>query len=63
MSAIQRALISVSDKTGIVEFAQALAEQDIEILSTSGGLLRLVSPWLKIISRLLKFQTTPVSRK
>ncbi|WP_353569881.1 bifunctional phosphoribosylaminoimidazolecarboxamide formyltransferase/IMP cyclohydrolase [Candidatus Albibeggiatoa sp. nov. BB20] len=36
MSAIQRALISVSDKTGIVEFAQALAKQNIEILSTGG---------------------------
>jgi len=36
MSAIRRALISVSDKTGIVEFARALAEQDVEILSTGG---------------------------
>jgi IMP cyclohydrolase (EC 3.5.4.10)/phosphoribosylaminoimidazolecarboxamide formyltransferase (EC 2.1.2.3) len=33
---IQRALISVSDKTGIVEFAQALAKKNIEILSTGG---------------------------
>ena len=33
---IQRALISVSDKTGIVEFAQALAQKNIEILSTGG---------------------------
>lgn len=33
---IQRALISVSDKTGIVEFAQQLAEQGVEILSTGG---------------------------
>lgn len=33
---IRRALISVSDKTGIVEFAQALAAQDVEILSTGG---------------------------
>ncbi|MEK7991218.1 MAG: bifunctional phosphoribosylaminoimidazolecarboxamide formyltransferase/IMP cyclohydrolase [Thiotrichaceae bacterium] len=36
MSAIQRALISVSDKTGIVELAQALAAQNVEILSTGG---------------------------
>jgi len=36
MSAIRRALISVSDKTGIVEFARALAEQNVEILSTGG---------------------------
>ena len=33
---IQRALISVSDKTGIVEFARALRAHDIEILSTGG---------------------------
>ena len=39
---ISRALISVSDKTGIVEFAQALAEQGVEILST-GGTFRLLS--------------------
>ena len=34
--AVQRALISVSDKTGIVEFAKALNEQNVEILSTGG---------------------------
>jgi len=33
---IQRALISVSDKTGIVEFARALVEMGVEILSTGG---------------------------
>ena len=38
---ISRALISVSDKTGIVDFAQALTEQGVEILST-GGTLRLL---------------------
>ena len=31
-----RALISVSDKTGITDFAKVLAEKDIEILSTGG---------------------------
>ncbi|AOY01444.1 bifunctional phosphoribosylaminoimidazolecarboxamide formyltransferase/IMP cyclohydrolase [Jeongeupia sp. USM3] len=36
MSKIQRALISVSDKTGVLEFAQALAAQGVEILSTGG---------------------------
>jgi len=36
MATIKRALISVSDKTGILEFAQALATQGIEILSTGG---------------------------
>lgn len=33
---VRRALISVSDKTGIVEFAQALHQQGVEILSTGG---------------------------
>ncbi|HID67954.1 MAG TPA: bifunctional phosphoribosylaminoimidazolecarboxamide formyltransferase/IMP cyclohydrolase, partial [Roseibacterium sp.] len=42
MAAIQRALISVSDKTGIVEFARALQRMDIEILST-GGTARLLA--------------------
>ncbi|MGO8765476.1 MAG: bifunctional phosphoribosylaminoimidazolecarboxamide formyltransferase/IMP cyclohydrolase [Limisphaerales bacterium] len=36
MSKIQRALISVSDKTGLVPFAQILARAGIEILSTGG---------------------------
>jgi phosphoribosylaminoimidazolecarboxamide formyltransferase/IMP cyclohydrolase len=36
MASIKRALISVSDKTGIVEFTRSLAEQKIEILSTGG---------------------------
>jgi len=33
---IKRALISVSDKTGILDFAAALSKQGIEILSTGG---------------------------
>lgn len=33
---IKRALISVSDKSGIVEFARELASQGVEILSTGG---------------------------
>ena len=39
---IRRALISVSDKTGIVEFAQALADRGVDILST-GGTARLLA--------------------
>ncbi|HEX2940150.1 MAG TPA: bifunctional phosphoribosylaminoimidazolecarboxamide formyltransferase/IMP cyclohydrolase [Rhodopila sp.] len=34
---IRRALISVSDKTGLVPFAKALAERGVEILSTGGS--------------------------
>src|SRR5215211_3729219 len=33
---IRRALISVSDKTGIVDFARELARFDVEIISTGG---------------------------
>ena len=36
MSDVQRALISVSNKTGIVEFAKELAAMHIEIISTGG---------------------------
>src|SRR5579863_1589085 len=36
MPRIQRALLSVTDKAGIVGFAQALAARNIEILSTGG---------------------------
>jgi phosphoribosylaminoimidazolecarboxamide formyltransferase/IMP cyclohydrolase len=42
MTVIQRALISVSDKTGIVDFARALHEAGVEILST-GGTARLLA--------------------
>lgn len=42
MSKIQRALISVSDKTGIVDFARELAGFGVEILST-GGTARLLA--------------------
>ncbi|WP_417456445.1 bifunctional phosphoribosylaminoimidazolecarboxamide formyltransferase/IMP cyclohydrolase [Kordiimonas sp.] len=34
---IKRALLSVSDKTGLVELAKALAENGVEILSTGGS--------------------------
>ena len=34
MSRIQRALISVTDKTGVVEFARAFSSLGVEVLST-----------------------------
>ncbi|MDV6316816.1 bifunctional phosphoribosylaminoimidazolecarboxamide formyltransferase/IMP cyclohydrolase [Idiomarina sp. HP20-50] len=46
---IQRALISVSDKTGIVEFAQALAKKNVEILSTGGTAKLLRDSGLSVI--------------
>ena len=39
---VRRALISVSDKTGVVEFARELADLGVEILST-GGTFKLLS--------------------
>ncbi len=33
---VRRALISVSDKTGVADFAKSLADLDVEILSTGG---------------------------
>jgi phosphoribosylaminoimidazolecarboxamide formyltransferase/IMP cyclohydrolase len=42
MATIRRALLSVSDKTGIVELARALAGRGVELLST-GGTARLLA--------------------
>ena len=36
LTPVRRALLSVSDKSGLVEFARALAEHGIELLSTGG---------------------------
>ncbi len=36
MAKIKRALISVTDKTGVAEFAKALHEMGVEIISTGG---------------------------
>ncbi len=36
MQKIHRALVSTSDKTGIVEFAKGLAQFDVEMISTGG---------------------------
>ncbi|MDH3967936.1 MAG: bifunctional phosphoribosylaminoimidazolecarboxamide formyltransferase/IMP cyclohydrolase, partial [Rhodospirillales bacterium] len=36
-AALTRALISVSDKSGLAEFGRALAERGVEILSTGGS--------------------------
>ena len=47
---IRRALISVSDKTGIVEFAKSLAETGVEIISTGGTLKTLRDSGVRAIS-------------
>lgn len=46
---IRRALISVSDKTGLVEFGKFLAKQGIEILSTGGTAKALVDAGVKVM--------------
>ncbi|MDX1676554.1 bifunctional phosphoribosylaminoimidazolecarboxamide formyltransferase/IMP cyclohydrolase [Arsukibacterium sp.] len=45
---IRRALLSVSDKTGIVEFARALAERQVDILSTGGTAKLLADNGIKV---------------
>ena len=49
MGEFVRALISVSDKTGIVEFARALNELGIEILSTGGTAKRLLDAGVPVV--------------
>ena len=46
--AIERALVSVFDKTGLVEFAQALAKAGVEIVSTGGTAKLLRDAGLKV---------------
>jgi phosphoribosylaminoimidazolecarboxamide formyltransferase/IMP cyclohydrolase len=38
--AIRRALISVSDKTGLIDFARFLIEQGVALISTGGSASR-----------------------
>ncbi len=55
---IKRALLSVSDKTGIVEFAQKLAQKGVDILSTGGTAKLLAENGIKVCrdNRLIPFQ-------
>ncbi|MCL1981530.1 MAG: bifunctional phosphoribosylaminoimidazolecarboxamide formyltransferase/IMP cyclohydrolase [Clostridiales bacterium] len=45
-----RALISVSDKTGVVEFAQALCELGFQVVSTGGTYTRLADNGIEVTS-------------
>lgn len=49
MAKIERALISASDKTGIVEFAEKLAAAGVKILSTGGTAKKLREAGLDIM--------------
>src|ERR1700757_1019238 len=46
---IERALLSVSDKTGLVDFARALAGHGIELVSTGGTKKALADAGLKVL--------------
>jgi len=46
---IERALLSVSDKTGLVAFARALAERGVELVSTGGTAKALAESGLVVI--------------
>src|SRR5579864_692752 len=48
MAKIQRALLSVSDKTGLVPFAQTLAAAGVELISTGGTAKALRDAGLKV---------------
>src|SRR5579871_3264521 len=57
MSKVQRAILSVTDKSGLVEFARQLAEMNVELVSTGGTakLLRDSGIQVKDISELTGF--------
>ena len=57
MSKIQRALLSVTDKTGLVDFAKQLAAMTVELVSTGGTakLLRESGVAVRDISELTGF--------
>ncbi len=57
MSKIQRAILSVTDKTGLVDFARKLSSMDVELISTGGTakLLRDSGITVKDISELTGF--------
>ena len=46
---ISRALLSVSDKTGLIEFAQGLARHGVELISTGGTRKALADAGLKVL--------------
>jgi len=49
MSKIKRAVVSVSDKTGIEDFVEALYKMDIEIISTGGTAERLKKAGIPVV--------------
>ncbi len=47
--AVQRALVSVSDKSGLIEFARGLADLGVEILSTGGTARQLAQAGVPVV--------------
>src|SRR6187431_3591930 len=45
---VTRALLSVSDKTGLIEFARALAGHGVELVSTGGTAKAIAAAGLKV---------------
>src|SRR6202046_1481232 len=45
---VTRALLSVSDKSGLIEFARALAGHNIELISTGGTAKAIAAAGLKV---------------
>src|SRR4051812_25259032 len=45
---VHRALLSVSDKTGLVEFARSLAARGVELVSTGGTAKAIADAGLKV---------------
>ncbi|WP_298884802.1 bifunctional phosphoribosylaminoimidazolecarboxamide formyltransferase/IMP cyclohydrolase [uncultured Bradyrhizobium sp.] len=45
---VTRALLSVSDKTGLIEFAKALSAHDVELVSTGGTAKAIAAAGLKV---------------
>ncbi len=47
---IKTALVSVSDKTGVLDFAKKLADMDVKIISTGGTAKQLAAAGIEVIS-------------
>ena len=47
---IKTALISVSDKTGVIDFAKALAQMGVRIISTGGTAAKLAQAGVQVVS-------------
>ena len=60
MTTIKRALISVSDKTGIVEFAGQLQHLGVEILSTGGTARLLAENGIDVVEAIMESSPCPI---